>query len=38
MESLNVQKTVIVYHPGRMKVNHLGRVKVSHFSRDKVSH
>ena len=33
-----LQKSVIVYHPGRIKVNHLGRVKVNHFSRSKVSH
>ena len=33
-----VQKTVIVYHPGRVKVSHPGRIKVNHFSRSKVNH
>lgn len=35
---LIVQKTVIVYHPGRIKLNHLGRSKVNHCSRMKMSH
>lgn len=33
-----LQKTVIVYHPGRIKLNHLGRSKVNHCSRMKMSH
>jgi len=34
----NVQKSVIVYHPRRIKVNHPCRVKVSHLRRPKVNH
>ena len=33
-----VQKSVIVYHPRRIKVNHPCRVKVSHLRRAKVNH
>ncbi len=33
-----VQKTVIVYHPGRIKVSHPRRVKVNHLRRMKVNH
>ena len=33
-----MQKSVIVYHPRRIKVNHPCRVKVSHLRRTKVNH
>jgi len=33
-----VQKSVIVYHPRRIKVNHPRRVKVNHLRRTKVNH
>lgn len=32
-----VQKTVIVYHPRRIKVSHPRRVKVNHLRRMKVN-
>ena len=38
IDAIKVQKTVIVYHPGRIKLNHLGRSKVNHCSRMKMSH
>ena len=33
-----VQKSVIIYHPRRIKVNHPNRVKVNHLRRTKVNH
>ena len=37
-KSTRLQKSVIVYHPRRIKVNHPRRVKVNHLRRTKVNH